>query len=266
MLSAGLAFVVLEGCQGPGPLRDGASLIDRTAPRVMIEQGQMRAQGGCEYDYTLYRGVDGEARADVVLAHGFLRDRDRMAGLAQALADAGLTTLTLDLCAMRPWNGAHRENAVEMRRVAAQLGVARPIYAGFSAGGLAALLAAAEDPAVAGVMVLDLVDQAGMGRAAAEGLGVPVVGLFGDASACNADLNGVEVIEAIPRGEVIRIEGATHCDFESPTDGLCRLVCAPDGRDAAEEKRRRAEIIDRAVGAARKIATEVHRSGPAHRR
>jgi pimeloyl-ACP methyl ester carboxylesterase len=263
LVAIGLSVLVLEGCQGPGPLRDAASSSDGSEHRLTTEEGRLRAVGGCDYGYTVYRTDAADAPVDLVLAHGFLRDREHMAGLASALADAGLSTVTLDLCNMRPWNGGHRENAVEMRRVAAQFAGPRTLYAGFSAGGLAAVLAAAQDPNAAGVLALDLVDQAGMGREAAARLTAPIIGLFGDASSCNADLNGLEVITTAAQGEVIRIRGATHCDFESPTDGLCRLVCAPEGRVETAETERRAEIIERAVDAAQKLMSSAERTAAA---
>jgi predicted alpha/beta-hydrolase family hydrolase len=220
---------------------------------LALETGRLQAASGCDYDYTVYRSGLGDRPVDVILAHGFLRDSDRMVDLARALAGAGLTTVTLDLCNMRPWNGGHRDNALEMRRVAERLAAPRPIYAGFSAGGLAALLAAADDPDTAGALTLDLVDQAGMGRQAAARLSQPVIGLFGDASSCNADLNGLDAVNVAPRGEVVRIGGATHCDFESPTDGLCRLVCEPEGRSQDAAAERRAFIIEQAVEAAQSM-------------
>jgi hypothetical protein len=51
----------------------------------------------------------------------------------------------------------------------------------------------------------------------------------------------------------VRIGGATHCDFESPTDGLCRLVCEPEGRSQDAAAERRAFIIEQAVEAAQSM-------------
>ncbi|MGD1982437.1 MAG: alpha/beta hydrolase [Chromatiaceae bacterium] len=249
-----LSLLALEGCESTGPSRQAQAPREVVVTGPAVEVGQLQAASGCTYDYTVYRAGAGKRSVDVILAHGFLRDSDRMVDLARALADVGLTTVTLDLCNMRPWNGSHRDNAVEMRRVADRLAGPRPIYAGFSAGGLAALLAAAEDPDAAGVLALDLVDQAGMGRQAAAQLSMPVIGLFGDASGCNANLNGLDAVNGAPRGRVVRIGGATHCDFESPTDGLCRLVCEPDGRSQADAADRRSVIIEQAVQAARQLA------------
>ena len=122
-----------------------------------------------------------------------------------------------------------------------------------SAGGLAALLAAADDRSSIGVLALDLVDQGGLGRRAAETLGRPIIGLFGDASRCNADNNGLAVLAAAGQGEVIRIAGATHCDFESPSDGLCRLLCEPAQRADADAGQMRKAVIATSVAAVERL-------------
>ncbi len=257
LLGIGLVTVfaplVLEGCQRRVVQQDMTPEFVSSTPGPVLEEGRLRAASGCEFDYTLFHDATGKGLADIVLAHGFLRERGRMTDLAQALAAAGLTTVAIDLCNMRPWNGAHRDNALEMRRVAARLGVQRPLYVGFSAGGLAALLAASEDSDAAGALTLDLVDQEGMGRRAAVDLTQPIIGLFGDASRCNADLNGLGAIEAAPHGEIIRIDGATHCDFESPTDGLCRFVCESADRSEAHAAERRTSIIEQVVRSAKRL-------------
>nr|WP_246221639.1 alpha/beta hydrolase [Marichromatium bheemlicum] len=173
----------------------------------------------------LYPG-DGERRADlVVLGHGFLREQSTLAGLARTLAAAGVDCATLDFTAQRPWDGAHLRNGLAMIRVADRLGARRVVYVGFSAGGLAALVAARNDPRARGVVTLDLVDAAGLGRATAAALSVPLVGLVGEPGRCNAH-NGARLVYAqAPRGRLERIAGAGHCDFESPTDPLCEMLC-----------------------------------------
>jgi pimeloyl-ACP methyl ester carboxylesterase len=254
-----LALLLLEGCEGrlvktPDSIggRPDPTVV-RQNPDIAIESGQMRSVTGCLFDYSIYRTPGETAPVAVVLAHGFLRDRGHMDGLARGLSAAGLPTATIDLCNMSPWDGAHRENAADMRMVADRLGVPRPLYAGFSAGGLAALLAADGDPDSIGVLALDLVDQAGMGQRAAAALERPIIGLFGDASGCNADNNGLAVMAVAGQSQVIRVPGATHCDFEAPTDGLCRLVCEPGSRSSLEAVETRKRIIDEAVRAARRL-------------
>jgi hypothetical protein len=135
-----------------------------------------------------------------------------------------------------------------MVRLARHLGAEATLYAGFSAGGLAAVVAGRQDPGALGVVALDLVDQDAIGVAAASGLDAPLVGLVGEPSACNAQNNGLAVYDVHARAEVIPVPGATHCDFETPTDGLCRLVCEPGDRPPhASPRPRIVELTTRAV-------------------
>jgi len=259
-----LVPLVLLGCltlgarhAGPAP-REG---IDRWT----LHEGTRRSEAGCRYGYRVFDPTDLAGRTDVtdrapraaiLLGHGFLRDQDTLIDLATTLAQAGYRAITLDFCNMRPWNGHHRRNADELLGLAAREGLpGRNVYAGFSAGALAALLAGADDPEALGVLTLDLVDQAGLGLAAANALAVPLRGLAGPDSACNANGNGRAAFLA-KGASLQRIDGASHCEFESPTNWLCELACgdetplprdaqarneAPD--DARSDARQRARII-----------------------
>lgn len=247
-LLAGLVMTcVLVGCAGllraPEP----------TAPApwpagVGLRTGSLPSSTGCALDWRLYRPAQPATNGLVILAHGFLRSQARLRDLALALADAGLPVATLNLCNMRPWNGSHTQNAQDLRALTTALGARRVLYAGFSAGALAALLAARSDPNAVGVLTLDLVDAGGIGARAAAGLRVPLVGLAGEPTNCNAGDNAQAVFAAQPRARRQRIPGAGHCDFESPTDRLCQRVCTdPTPTGPA----RRATIIALAVGEAR---------------
>lgn len=249
-----VAGVLLEGCQGPTrpTALEGVSNVE-AATGVVVETGVLASQSGCLFDYDLYRPAGTSGAAQVVLAHGFLRNRERMQDLARALAKAGFATASIDLCNMRPWDGAHEANAADMRLTANTLGRPEVVYAGFSAGGLAALLAASGDPDSLGVVVLDLVDQGALGRQAAADLQVPVVGLFGAPSRCNANGNGLPVLVDVVGVEVERFADATHCDFESPTDNLCRLLCEPNDRDPDDAARQRSRVVASTVAAVSKV-------------
>ena len=169
-----------------------------------------------------------------------------MAGLARALADQGIPAVTLNFCNARPWDGRHVQNGRDMIQVAHAIGASRVVYAGFSAGGLAALVAGRLDPNALGVLVLDLVDTRGIGVGMARAMDKPLIGLAGDPAACNADNNGRAVFAVSPKARLTPIPGASHCDFESPTDSLCESVCS--GVNAGSSARRRA-IIDASVAA-----------------
>lgn len=233
------------GCQAP-PWSEVPRVSDAALVRT---DGSALSGTGCEIGYSIVRPAGPTRPVDVILAHGFLRSRARMSGLADALAANGIVTLTLDLCNMRPWNGAHETNADDMRRLARELGRDDVVYAGFSAGGLAALLAASRDPETAGAVVLDLVDRDGIGARAAAGLDAPLHGLFGDPAACNADGNGRRVLETAPLAYSAIAVGASHCDFEAPTDVLCQLFCEPADRPAQAAPRQRQRIIDWSIAA-----------------
>ena len=257
------AAVLLEGCQAivaPRP-EIAQEITTDGVVEVRVESGALTSSSGCQIDYRIYRPGDAEGPVQIVLAHGFLRSKARMVGLATDLAAAGLATATIDLCNMRPWDGAHRQNADDMRRVAAQLGSGGVLYVGFSAGGLAAVLAASADTDNLGVLTLDLVDLDGMGESAALTLSAPLIALVGEPSRCNARNNGLRVYAAAPNAEVQRIAGATHCDFETPTDGLCRLACESGDRPAGEAQRIRAQIVKAAVAAARRLLREASEAG-----
>jgi pimeloyl-ACP methyl ester carboxylesterase len=176
----------------------------------------------------------------VILAHGFLRNQGRMAGLARALAYHGIPAVTLNLCNSRPWDGRPIRNGLDMIAVARRIGAKSVVYAGFSAGGLAALVAGRLDRQALGVLTLDLVDNGGIGTGMARALDRPLIGLAGDPAACNARNNGIGVFATAPRARLTPIAGASHCDFESPTDWLCESLCT--GVNNGSQGRRQAII------------------------
>lgn len=169
------------------------------------------------------------SRDAVILAHGFTRTRATFAGHAAMLARAGYWAIVPDL----PFLLDSRDNAVALRDLirqlqqgAAQAPLDRFVLVGFSAGGLSALLAA-DAPGVVGYVGLDPFDRPnGVGLEAARKLAVPAFLLRGPSAACNAYSIAEPWVKALPR--LVRdqqITGASHCDFESPTDGLCTFVC-----------------------------------------
>ena len=195
------------------------------------------------------------ARPLIILAHGFLRDQRNMRGLALALAQAGYRVATLNSRHDSPVSGGHAKNSRDMVALARHLRAGRVIYAGFSAGALAALLAADSDPTAVGVLTLDLVDSQGLGLSAARGLELPVVALAGAPSNCNANNNAAPVYQAMAQVQLTPIPEASHCDFESPSDWLCRTLCqVPPGRGDGAEATVQAEIIRDAVAGAERIA------------
>lgn len=171
------------------------------------------------------------ARGAVVLAHGFLRSPATMAGYAQAIAREGLLAIVPEL----PYVTDSRENARALAELVGRIREGavvsrqeRIVLVGFSAGGLATLLAAAS-PGVVGYVGLDAFDRpGGVGLKAARALPTPAVLLYGPPAFCNAYAIAQPWREALPALVHERlIPEASHCDFESPTDRLCTLVCGP---------------------------------------
>ncbi|QIK37697.1 alpha/beta hydrolase [Caldichromatium japonicum] len=242
------ACLSIAGCLG---LRQQVQLPaadreDRPGTVVHVVWGQVRSEAGCPLAYVWYRPSVRSSQALVVLAHGFLRRKERLADLAQTFAAAGIETVAVDLCNMRLWSGNHARNGFDLIRVADHLQARQVIYAGFSAGGLAALVAARNDRRTIGVLTLDLVDAQGLGQLMVGGFERPIIGLFGEPSACNAHNNGLITLAAAHKSQSERIPEAGHCDFESPTDWLCRALCEEDAQGA---ERRRTEILMQALAA-----------------
>ncbi len=213
---------------------------------MRIERGIQPSRTGCMMHYTRYRPAGAQGGDLVVLGHGFLRSEARMAGLALALAEAGVATVTLDFCNDRLWNGHHIRNGLDMMSLADILGARRVVYAGFSAGALAALVAGRNDARTLGVVALDLVDADGLGVRMAAGFERPLVGLVGAPSSCNAHNNGLGVYATGNQSVVEHFPDADHCDFESDTDWLCRLLCE---RGTAPPATMRGDIMRATVAA-----------------
>jgi hypothetical protein len=77
------------------------------------------------------------------------------------------------------------------------------LYAGFSAGGLAAYLAAGSDPRASAYLGLDAVDSGGLALARNADFRVPALFLMGEPSSCNAKNNGHFLDPYDPRTESV---------------------------------------------------------------
>lgn len=201
----------------------------------------------------LYPAV-GPLRGAAILSHGFTRSRRTLAVHAQALADAGVLVLTPDL----PCTFDFRCNARALAGLVGSLragntfgpAVERVMLVGFSAGGLSSLLAA-DTPGVIGYFGLDPFDRTmsgeteRLGLAAARRLQTEALLLRAPPSSCNAEAVAASWANVLPtlwRDELI--PGASHCDFESPSDWMCRLACGDT--DPARQDRVRQELLNAA--------------------
>jgi pimeloyl-ACP methyl ester carboxylesterase len=191
-----------------------------------VEVGRLRSRFGCDLAYEVHRPAGRDGGALTLLAHGFLRDLGTMRGWAEHLASHGVVAVVVGLCNSSPFGGRHDRNAVDLRALADALQPAegRVLYAGFSAGGLAALLAAADDPRTVAYLGLDAVDGGGLGVRAG-GLARPALFLLAEPGACNAEGNIAPVAATIAAARTVRVPFATHCHFEDPYAPLCERLC-----------------------------------------
>lgn len=228
-------------------------------PIVTVETYRLPLSGTTQ-SVDVYRVLDVPPAGVAVVAHGFGRSRARHRDLGQALAVAGIVAIVPDLpnvldlwgngdalagFIQRLEEGAIPALAVERRRL---------VLMGTSAGGLAAVFAAADLPGLAGWIGLDPVDRTGTGERAAARATAPGVVMLADPSMCNLLASGRAIADALPRRlRTLEVEGASHCDFEDPTNRFCEAVC---GRSSAATRAAiRSEIV--------RTALELLDTGPA---
>ena len=194
--------------------------------------------GGRVFEADLYRPA-GEPRGTVLLAHGFMRDRQSMSALAGELAGRGAIVIVPDLpYLVDPVANAQALAQIVIEARGGRFGPtpAATVLVGFSAGGLSTLLAAIRAPGVSGWIGLDPVDRSGEGVHAAARASAPALILRAAPSRCNAYANSHSWGSFLPRlSRDMLIEAATHCDFENAGDLVCASVCgaADPGRQAA---------------------------------
>jgi predicted dienelactone hydrolase len=206
-------------------------------------------------------------RGLAVVAHGFMRSRERHAVLARQLAQAGFLVAVPDL---PRWSRPAEQAAVIVDlvdSVATQRGAqALPVVLiGTSAGGLATLLASERVPRLAVWVGLDPVDAWHRSRDAARQLQAPALLLRAPAAACNFGGSARRMAAWLPEGHVQRrIDGASHCDFEDPTDRRCEALCGP--ADAERQTLIVQLTVDAAVQAVQQAAAADAMAGVSARR
>jgi len=188
----------------------------------------------------VYLPSEASPQGAAILAHGFGGTRRGHRDLAQALAAAGFIAIVPDLPGfLDPSRNAEAIVTLAHQLETGNAGIAavprnRLVLIGTSMGGLAAVIAAAELSGLAGWIGLDPVDQARSGARAAARISAPGVVLLAKPSICNLDGNGASIARAasgLLRSAVV--DGASHCDFEGPTNSVCRAACGR-GSNAAQ--------------------------------
>ena len=186
-----------------------------------------------QMDYSIYYPVNHESEVVVLLVHGFSREQSVMAGFAEHFASWGIKTITMNLLHSSIVDNDPILDALDINILADQIGQGLPIiYLGHSSGGMRSVLAASQNSNAIAVLGLDLVDALYPGMdnqyyalSAVSNMMIPVWGMFGESSACNANSNGVNVFQDAVQGNAVIITEADHCDFELPTNFFCSLLC-----------------------------------------
>ena len=217
-------------------------------------QTQVVKINGTSVEVDVYRPI-GPQKGAAILTHGFTRSRTTMGEHAQALAARGVLAITPDMPCTFDFrcNASAITEMVSLLRNTTTFGSSnqRVMLVGFSAGGLSSLLAA-DTPGVVGFVGLDSFDRVlpneseRAGITATRKLTSEALLLRAPASRCNANAVaapwGTE-LKALLRDELIA--GASHCDFEAPTDWKCRLACGDT--DPARQLQVRQGILDAAA-------------------
>ncbi len=193
----------------------------------------------------------------VVLLHGFMSSKDHHTLAARALAHEGFTVVVPNL-QYGFWESNHSERARDVRSLLLQLREGtftapqgRTALVGHSAGGLTALLVAAEEK-VAAIVLLDAVVSPGRPGNRRPGIedselsriSSPVLSIEALPDSCNNYRDqGLDILPrlASPVKERITLSGASHCDFMDPNRG-CQLIC---GRGSEESRTSMLQIMIR---------------------
>jgi dienelactone hydrolase len=244
-LSQGIALILFPAsgaCHGAEPVVKISS------------QTQALKINGQTVEVDVYKPI-GPPTGAAILTHGFTRSRTTMGEHAQALAARGILAITPDM----PCTFDFRCNASAITELVAKLrntstfgsSTQRVMLVGFSAGGLSSLLAA-DTPGVVGFVGLDSFDRVlaneteRAGIIAARNLSTEALILRAPPSRCNAQAVAApwgSELKALWRDELIA--GASHCDFEAPTDWKCRLACGDT--DPARQSQVRQGLLDAAA-------------------
>ena len=217
-------------------------------------QTQVVKINGHSVEVDVYKPI-GPQKGAAILTHGFTRSRTTMGEHAQALAARGVLAITPDMPCTFDFrcNASAIAEMVSLLRNTTTFGSTnqRVMLVGFSAGGLSSLLAA-DTPGVVGYVGLDPFDRVlpneteRAGITTSRKLATEALILRAPASRCNANAVaapwGVE-LKALWRDELI--VGASHCDFEAPTDWKCRLACGDT--DPTRQLQVRNGILDAAA-------------------
>lgn len=174
----------------------------------------------------------------VILAHGFSRSPERMAGHAVALAEHGITTWLPDLYSLMGGRKSRKKNVDLLLSLVREMAGANlnVIIAGHSAGGALAFMAAVEAQGeglpVNSLILLDAVPWDETIDAAPRLQPLPLLSMTSESSSMNAWLKVEKLHEAIGFDFTrLRLVGSSHVDPENPPGTFSRSLATEEGRE-----------------------------------
>jgi dienelactone hydrolase len=229
-------------------------------PAAFIMHSDVVELGGRDVHVDVYEPSGEPSDELAIVAHGVARSRARHRDLGQALAAAGITAVIPDLpYILNHWGNGDAIEELAHKLESGALGLppieqSHLVLVGTSAGGLSTVLAASKLPKLAGWVGLDPVDRTGSGVHAASRLTIPAVVMLAEPSVCNLFGSGRSIARAVP--DLLRsvvLSGASHCDFEGPTNKFCERVCG--GSSSEMQSRAREETVSAVLEMLRSSAT-----------
>ena len=210
-----------------------ANYSDSVPYEVVTSINNFTLTSGQSIEYTFYKPAEINHTTQVTLVHAFSRNMNSYHELAEHYASWGLGVITMNLLHSSIFDNDPLQDAIDLRELSNNFSDGRPtIYVGHSAGAMRAIVAAAEDTNAIAILGLDLTDGAYedsggelLGLMHANMLSIPIWGMLGEPSSCNAYGNGLNVYLEAENGNAISISEADHCDFEFPTNFVCTLLC-----------------------------------------
>src|SRR5512134_1979159 len=106
---------------------------DGAHAQTEADEGTVQSMRGCEVRYRVHRASGEQAGPVALIAHGFMRSGEFMDGWAEAFSQAGVTAVTVDLCASSTPQGRHADNGADLVTLRRTLGIEEAIYVGVSA-------------------------------------------------------------------------------------------------------------------------------------
>ncbi len=219
---------------GVAPENDAPEYRERGQIDVQREELRVQATQRCTMTAVRFTPTTPIADGYALVLHGFSRGRAQFLGWGEHLASHGIETVVSDLCHASISGVDPVAGGEAIDTLIQNIGDEPVVIVGHSAGSMAALVAGSRSDSTVAVLGLDPVaPNEGDLSADATELDGMLAGLIGDPSQCNSNNSGVDVYRQ-GNAQMLSVAGATHCDFEAPTNFLCTATCGGSGGESVQ--------------------------------